>query len=133
MANSLRLRNTPLHGAANSGNLAVLQQLLQRDPDQDLEVRGKGGWTPLHVAVYKGHLPIVTALLKAGALVHSEMLYTACEYGYAVVARTLVLAGATPDFRDAKGRSPFDLPGATEFVRELRELSLLDESESERV
>lgn len=128
--NGEALRNTPLHGAANSGNLAVVRQLLERDPDLDLEIRGKGGWTALHVAVYKGHLPVVEALLAAGAQIQAPMLYTACEYGYAAVARVLVLAGARADFRDAKDRTALDLPGAQDFAAELKAIVIDNQGNS---
>ena len=57
---------TPLHLAAESNpNPAVLEALLRRDADVD--AAGRGGVTPLSLAVNDGNVAVIKTLLEAGA------------------------------------------------------------------
>lgn len=75
---------TPLHLAAESGNLAVITALTAKKVDWN--VGDRYGRTPLASAVLSGNQAVVTALLKAGA---------------------------DPNHRDDRGQSPFSLSIAT--------------------
>ena len=94
-----------LHRAAQDGDLARVNDLLQREYRvnrfDDL------GMTPLHYAVQKGHLHIVDRLIDAGANVnaHDErrigntpLREFARECSYAM-AKKLIDAGADPTIR----------------------------------
>ena len=56
------------------------------------------GWTPLHVCAEKGHLEILTSLIKAGADVHAQKddsmtaLHVCVIKGHMEVARALIEA-----------------------------------------
>lgn len=53
--------NYPLHYAASEGSLALMSQML------DINSRDNLDSTPLHVAVFKNHLPVVQLLVEKGA------------------------------------------------------------------
>jgi ankyrin repeat protein len=102
-----RFRNTVLHNAANQGDEAALRRLLSGPSTTtdalhlkrlDLEAVGKGGWTPLEVAVYKGHAPIVALLLSAGARVRPRALGLAREYDQPqILAQLLATTSSVPE------------------------------------
>ncbi|MCR9141834.1 MAG: ankyrin repeat domain-containing protein [bacterium] len=83
-------RNSALHSAANSGDLDAARRLLAGGAD--LHAVGKGGWTPLHVATFKGHLEMVALLLESGARVDDGALDFAREYGYEQIRAELEAA-----------------------------------------
>jgi len=56
---------TPLHWAAEKGNLHIVSRLLRAAPN--INARDWCGKTPLYSAVYNEHSDVVTALLTAGA------------------------------------------------------------------
>ena len=60
---------TPLHIAAKYGNIKVVQLLLQKDADPN--VQGKNGLTPLHVATHYNHVNVALLLLENGASPHN--------------------------------------------------------------
>ena len=37
-----------------------------------MSVADKAGWSPLHLAAYKGHAPVVEHLLKAGCKIDQQ-------------------------------------------------------------
>lgn len=59
---------TPLHIAAKYGNIKVVQLLLQKEADPN--VQGKNGLTPLHVATHYNHVNVALLLLENGASPH---------------------------------------------------------------
>jgi len=61
-----RSGKTALHIAVESGNLNVVEHLIQID-GIDLNAMEPFHSTPLHIAAVKGFLAIATALVKAGA------------------------------------------------------------------
>lgn len=71
---------TPLHWAATSNNLGVLQLVLSNSPD--IEAQDAVGATPLIVAAAAGQMEAVRELLDAGAKVDStnEKGQTALHY-----------------------------------------------------
>ena len=112
------------------GHPTIVQRLLQHGADPD-RGRGTSGETPLHHALAGGggdqyQLQIINALLAARAnpnkacetgvvtanfmiavKVRGERpLHRAAAYSSIAVIRTLLVAGAEPDVRDANGDSP---------------------------
>ena len=67
----------------------------------------------LRTAAQKGHLSIVTLLLRLGAGAHGEALVQAARYGHADIVRVLLLIGA----RDASALCLASTNGQTECVR----------------
>ncbi len=55
-----------IYEAAEQGDIAEVERLLQADPDC-LNQQGRGGWTPLHWAAAGGHADVVKLLLSKGA------------------------------------------------------------------
>jgi uncharacterized protein len=55
---------TPLHFASESGELEVVNSLLERD-NNDVRVQDELGYSALHLASRKGHLDGVNILLRA--------------------------------------------------------------------
>ncbi len=58
---------TPLHVAAQRGNLAIVRELLSKNKHSSANPNIQQtlfGCTPIHVAAYAGHLEIVVELLK---------------------------------------------------------------------
>lgn len=52
------------HWTAIGGNPAVMEFLLNSTPDPQLQTPDSGGDTPLHLASYHGHLPIIRLLIR---------------------------------------------------------------------
>src|SRR5215471_7954773 len=94
--------------AANSGDIASIRRLLDRDPS--LCQKGYFYTPPIHFAVRQGHLEIVEMLLAAGADAEwngyygSSLIDMARERGHDAVAALLENA------RDSRGRTA---PGQT--------------------
>lgn len=58
--------NTPLHAAlAGRADAAVVRRLVEAGAD--VNARGGGGWTPLHLAASRGSVALVDYLLSRGA------------------------------------------------------------------
>ena len=78
---------TALHFAANEGHYDVVCFLLSR-PSIDKESTSTILRTPLHLAIIRGNLPIVRALIKAGANKNAKdfdentPLHLASEFGH---------------------------------------------------
>lgn len=56
---------TPLHVAAKYGNLKVVQMLIRRGTNPNVE--GKNGLTPLHVATHYNRVNVALYLLEKNA------------------------------------------------------------------
>eukprot|EP00727_Mastigamoeba_balamuthi_P008432 m51a1_g4210 hypothetical protein (2256) ;mRNA; r:59266-66642 len=71
-----------------------------------IDVTDSDGRTPLQLAILRGHVCAVGALLRAGASAsEGNPLHVACAAGRADVAAALIAAGAKRDAADAKGRT----------------------------
>ena len=116
--------NTPLHHAAQNGNVANVALLLNAGVEVD--VRNDGGQTPLHLAASNENPAVAALLLEAGADVHArESLYEERYLGTGVapnhirtplhyaasnenpaVAAMLLDAGAAVNPRDGDAQTP---------------------------
>jgi len=100
----------PMHEAAQEGNAAAIEQLLE--DDAPIEARAKCGWTPLIFAVRGGHMKAVEVLLAGCADVkaadaHGSSPLHRCAYaGHVAIIKTLIQAGAEVEAKDHHGRSP---------------------------
>ncbi|MBF0589227.1 MAG: ankyrin repeat domain-containing protein [Magnetococcales bacterium] len=101
---------TPLHDAAEVGDLAATKQLLKKkhDPDQ-LDGEQK---TAMQCAAKKGHISLIKALLKAGGSPDipdhkgRTALQEAAKRGHIEIIQLLVKKGADAGRLDSKGSSP---------------------------
>ena len=100
--------------ATKNGDVASVRALLQGDPSL-ISARDTDGSTPLHCATWKGHLDMVTLLLKAGADVNAvnenehwgtTPLHAAAHANQAAIARLLLDHGANVKAKDKEGRTP---------------------------
>jgi ankyrin repeat protein len=104
---------TPLHEAAEAGDLARTQALIAAGADLDATTR-IGAYTPLHFAAAAGQVATVRALLGAGADVHATTetgdvvaLHFAAAAGSREVVRSLLESGADVDARESqRGQTP---------------------------
>jgi ankyrin repeat protein len=97
---------TALSHACKSSNVHTLIEL-----NANLDHRTRDGWTPLFIASYYGNLPVLKALLAAGAdpeLSEYENAFTpldaACILRQPRMLKTLIAAGAV--FANRSNRSP---------------------------
>ena len=100
--------------AAKHGSVELAMTLLASDRGL-LEARDQDGSTPLHCAVWKGHLPMVEALVNAGADVNAQNendhwgttpLHAAAHANQAAIAQLLIDRGANVNAKDREGRTP---------------------------
>lgn len=126
---------SPLHHAAASGDLPLLQAILAvlvhvRAPFPTVDVRDKLGATPLAWAVQRGHSALIKALLDAGASPSAQDNEGRSILGYAVGAasrarsdaerafchdmtRFLLQCGADTSAQDQDGATCIHLAAAT--------------------
>ncbi|KAF5559324.1 ankyrin 1 [Fusarium napiforme] len=81
---------SPLHAAISRGHINVVQTLLSRGADINLEVDDCDCRTPLLAAIKRGDLCIVRLLLDSGAKVNSLSLQKACRGGDLLVVEALI-------------------------------------------
>jgi ankyrin repeat protein len=89
------MRRKVLHYAAESNQAEIVEFLLAQGAKVDIEDRS--GFTPLHYALFKGHLHLSQLLLEKGADPNKEgafYLFHAAEMGYAVIVEQLLRYGA---------------------------------------
>ncbi|XP_058204306.1 uncharacterized protein LOC131318502 [Rhododendron vialii] len=82
----------------------------------NINARNMFGLTPLHVAIWRNHIPIVKRLLAAGADPNARdgesgwtSLHRALHFGHLAVASILIQSGASTTVEDSKYRTPVDL------------------------
>ncbi|KAL3535977.1 hypothetical protein ACH5RR_004438 [Cinchona calisaya] len=81
-----------------------------------VNARNSFGLTPLHIATWRNHIPVVRRLLAAGADPNARdgesgwsSLHRAIHFGHLAVASVLLLSGASITLEDSKSRTPIDL------------------------
>lgn len=129
--------NIPLLYAAGFGTSISVTALL--DAGANLNARGEGGFTPLHVAATRfGTLASLKALLDAGAEVNAQdedgltPLHTATEYGTPASIKALLDAGANGQIEDDLSNTPFILAERNERVKSSDAYWRLNDAQYER-
>lgn len=123
---------TPLYIAAEKGHVEIVEMLLTAGADKDKTTKDKTFWihfgagadkdndeinrsTPLYIAVKKGHVTIVNALLLKGADKDKANgqgltpLHAAAEIGNLDVVNALLKNGAAIDMAANNGNTPLHL------------------------
>ncbi|GAQ82051.1 ankyrin repeat family protein / regulator of chromosome condensation (RCC1) family protein [Klebsormidium nitens] len=106
--------------AARSGTVSdvrsALTGVVRGSGSNGIDARNVFGVNALHLAVWHNHLPIVRALLEAGADPDARdgesgwsSLHRALHFGHLAVAAALVDGGASLQLEDSKKRTPLDL------------------------
>ncbi|XP_057778884.1 uncharacterized protein LOC130997551 isoform X3 [Salvia miltiorrhiza] len=82
----------------------------------NINARNLFGLTPLHIATWRNHIPVVRRLLEAGADPNARdgesewsSLHRALHFGHLAVACVLLQFGALLTLGDSKSRTPIDL------------------------
>ncbi|RWR80370.1 inhibitor of Bruton tyrosine kinase [Cinnamomum micranthum f. kanehirae] len=100
------------------GSLSELDAglLLLKKNGGNIDARNPFGLTPLHIATWRNHVPMVQRLLAAGADPNARdgesgwsSLHRALHFGHLAVASVLLQSGASLVLEDSKGRAPVDL------------------------
>lgn len=105
---------TPLHVAAQAGNLAALQFLVEEE-GLDIAARGSKNMTPLHHAVLGRSENCAAYLIKAGADTNAKdasgtaPLHLAVEARHEPLVMHLLRSGANPDQQNNRGMTPLML------------------------
>ncbi len=101
---------------ALTGNVNALTQLVSLGANP--RIATSHGETALHAAAARGHIQVVSFLLRRGGVsIHSQTsngwtpLHHAARFGHATVANFLVRSGANPRLttRDAGRKTPIDI------------------------
>ena len=110
---NVELRTTtdesPLMFAALNGLLDLSKALIAKGADVN-----KTGWTPLHYAATRGHLPVISLLLDNHAYIDASSpnnttpLMMAAFYGTPSAVKLLLEAGADPLIKNDQGLSAID-------------------------
>ena len=111
---------TPLHHAANRGNVDVVLILIKAL--HPIDKLNDSGESPLHLAAYCGHLLIVEQLLDCGANINLQNKYGETPLFYAVrrrmplLVRLLLHRGADYTIRDDSGDLAIDHTNDTKII-----------------
>lgn len=101
---------TPLHRAAQSGNMELLLLLIDKGAIVDAE--SEEGHTPLHFGAFAGQISAITVLLEKGAFIDHQgldgcvPLHFACGQGKQETVQFLVERGANLKIPNKKGEFP---------------------------
>lgn len=103
---------TPLHIAANEGNLTMVQLLIEGGAN--ITAKTKTGYTPLHLSLLKNHMKVARLLCQKGADIQARdrekrtPLHVACAWGDegAEAVQWLLVMGAHINIADIDGRTP---------------------------
>ncbi|PHU30013.1 hypothetical protein BC332_02106 [Capsicum chinense] len=107
-----------LWAAVQDGSVADVDSSLAflRNNGGNINFRNSLGLTPLHIAIWRNHIPIVERLLAAGADPNAmdkesgwSSLHRSLNFGHLVVASILLQYGASITLEDTKSRTPNDL------------------------
>ena len=116
-------RQRRLRGAAVVGDLPRVRRILQQPGGVNVNAGDEDGWTALHLAVFRGHLAIVQAILQAVGVnvnARTEMGWTPLHFSaYRLsdanranrvpIIQALQEAGADPNAADDDGETPLFL------------------------
>ncbi|ONK74270.1 uncharacterized protein A4U43_C03F4530 [Asparagus officinalis] len=103
---------------SRQGSIADVESalVLLKKNGGNIDSRNAFGLTPLHIATWRNHVPIVKRLLAAGAdpdVRDGESgwssLHRALHFGHLAVASVLIESGASLILEDSKCRTPVDL------------------------
>ena len=106
--------SSPLHSAAESGDVAALLSALEMGYD-DLSSVDADHYTALHLAAGMGHLDIVKLLLERGAPAVAvddngeQPLHLASHLGRTEIAQLLLDSGADPSAASNSGYTPLHM------------------------
>lgn len=120
-----------LHSAAQNGDLDAIRDHLHDDPSS-IDSRDIVGQTPLHFAVWAGHLDVSRYLIENGANIDAQdnlgttPLHLAAKIKNPELARLLLSKSVSPDLPDQQGFTPLHV-AVEESSLSLAELLLLDE------
>lgn len=126
----IRQRIQKLFTACNAGDLPTVVSLLKEFPSL-VNVRNDQGWTPLIVACHGQHVPLVVALLQAGATPNLANLKGTTPFMYAKeklmndpkanyhILGLLIDAGADLAAQDCFGKSVVD------YIRDHNDMRML--------
>lgn len=118
--------------AAKKGNTFIVKLLLDQDASL-IDARDTDQSTPLHCAVWKGHLSVVELLLKYGADVNAKNqndhwgdtpLHAAAHANHRDIAELLIAHKAQVNAKNGNGRTPL---AETEFHKAKKVAKLLSE------
>ena len=105
-------RDTPLLNAATEGSAPAVNALLKHRPAMNVS---DGDFTPLGIAVYRGHRDVVRLLIDHGANIESQdkngytALHVAVLAGKTDLVALLLTADAHVDSRSKRGATPLQL------------------------
>ncbi|MQL74597.1 hypothetical protein Taro_006979 [Colocasia esculenta] len=114
-----------LWSVAREGSVSELDSALSllKKNGGNIDLRNGFGLTPLHIATWRNHLPIVKRLLAAGADPDARdgesgwsSLHRALHFGHLTVASILLQSGASLALEDSKFRTPVDLLSGPVFL-----------------
>lgn len=100
---------SPLMLAAFNGDFELARQMVQKGADVN-----KTGWTPLHYAATKGHLPLIKLFIENHAYIDAESpngstpLMMASMYGTPEAVKLLLDEGADPLLKNQQGLSAIE-------------------------
>ena len=108
--NNVSVSSTPLHRAAQNGNIEEVRRLLENGAD--VNAQANNGSTPLHAAAEEGQREVVQLLLDGGADIEvrdmfgDRPLHMAAEEGQREVVECLVKNGADVNAQADNGSTP---------------------------
>ncbi|XP_065169946.1 caspase Dronc-like [Atheta coriaria] len=120
---------SPLHFAANNGNLGICLLLLQKGAN--INAKSNDGGTPLQSAAYNGNTRICSTFIENGAILSetdnkgNSALHFATLNGHLDTYKVLVDAGADTEQKNLSGETPADFAAIyTKFLDDLRTSNL---------
>ena len=114
MADTLQIENWL--DAANSGNLAMMKNIINGNPYLDINVTDRCGSSALHYASEEGRIELVKFLVEKGGIINAmnmwdkTPLHSACAKGHVEIVKYLVDHGARIEATsNKKGFTPLHL------------------------